>query len=120
MIKARAAAAGLIASSSIAYVEARSALASRRAAGHLPMAAYRGLIRDLDADWDRYVRLEVSELLIRRAAGLAERHRLRAYNAIHLASALLLRERPGDDMIFASWDDELDRAATRERLRILR
>jgi predicted nucleic acid-binding protein len=120
LIKAHVADASLIASSSIAYVEARSALARRRAAGDIPSRVYRRLVGDFDADWDRYVRIEVSETLVRRAAGLAARHRLRAYDSIHLASALLLRERPGDDMIFASWDKELDGAAAREGLRLLR
>jgi len=66
------------------------------------------------------VRLEVSESLVRRAADLAETHRLRGYDAIHLASALLLADRLGGETAFGSWDDALDTAAAREGFLLLR
>jgi hypothetical protein len=54
------------------------------------------------------------------AARLAEVHRLRAYDAVHLASAVILARRPGGETLFVSWDDQLDAAAAREGLRLVR
>ena len=105
-----------VATSAVAYVEARAAFSRRRNEGHLTAAEHRRVVRDLDADWDRFLRLEVTEPLIREAADLAEAHRLRAYDAIHLASARVMKERLGGTVLFASWDTHLERAAAREGL----
>jgi uncharacterized protein len=112
-------AATLVGTSAIAYVEARAALARRRRSGHLSSQPHRTVLRALEADWQRYIRLEVTEDLIHEAATIAENYALRAYDAIHLASAVLLSRRLGETM-FASWDDALDAAAVREGLRRLR
>ena len=104
----------------ITYVEARSALARRRQRADLSAAEYRRVVGDFETDWPRYVRTEITEELLRHGAKLAEVHRLRAYDAVHLASAMLLRDRLGDEVTFASWDDSLDRAAAREDFRLLR
>jgi len=109
-----------VATSIVTLVEARAALARRRHAGDLAPADHRRAVADLADDWERWVRLEVSEPLTREAAGLAERHRLRGYDAIHLASALLLAARVGEPIMLASWDDALDAAAAREGLTVLR
>jgi uncharacterized protein len=108
-----------VVTSSIAYVEARAAFSRRRRAGDLSASEHRHLISELDSDWARYVRLEVSDGLIREAAALADRHHLRAYDAIHLASAVAARRQLGD-MVFACWDDGLTAAASREGLEIAR
>jgi hypothetical protein len=54
------------------------------------------------------------------AARLGVGHLLKAYDAVHLASAVLLRARLGTDVRLSSWDDELDRAAAREDFQLLR
>ena len=74
------------------------------------------MIRDLESDWEHYLVLEVVEPLIREAAELAEAHRLRACDAVHLASARVLKRRLRGTVRFASWDAELERAAGREGL----
>src|SRR5262249_42900222 len=80
--------ADVIATSALAYVEARSAFARRRHERALSAGEYRRVIHDLDEDWPRYLTIQVGEILIHEAARLAEGHRLRAYDAIHLASAV--------------------------------
>ena len=62
----------LVATSSIAYVEARAAFSRRRRAGDLSVTEHRHLIGELDTDWARYVRLEVNDGLIRDAAAFAD------------------------------------------------
>lgn len=110
----------LIATSAIAYVEARAAFVRRRHEGGLSARDYRSIIRDLDADWARYLVVEITELLIREAARLAEAHRLKAYDAVHLASAAAIHGRLAEPILFASWDLGLEKAAKREGLDPLR
>ena len=109
----------LIATSALAYVEARSAFARRRHEGALSVREQRRIGRNLDNDWPRYLTIEVVESLIREAARLAKGHRLRAYDAIHLASGVAARRGIGRPIVFASWDGALERAAKREGLEIL-
>ncbi|MBI2466953.1 MAG: type II toxin-antitoxin system VapC family toxin [Candidatus Rokubacteria bacterium] len=109
----------LIATSAVAYVEARAAFVRRRHEGWLRARDYRRVVRDLDTDWDRYLVVEVRESLIREGARLAETHRLKAYDAIHLASASVVYRRLGAPFVFASWDLALERAAKREGLEAL-
>lgn len=109
-----------VATSVITYVEAHTALARRRRTGDLTTGEHRRLVGEFDSDWERYVRLEVTSELIRDAAALAGRYPLRAYDAIHLASAVTARRRLGDDLVFACWDDALCAAASREGLDLAR
>lgn len=109
-----------VATSAIAYVEARAAFARKRREGGLLPLQHGRIIRDLDNDWGRYLRIDLTDVVIRRAASMAERHRLRAYDAVHLASAGLLKDRLSGPVVFAGWDDALQTAARREHLDILR
>ena len=52
--------------------------------------------------------IEPTPSLLRTAADLAEAQLLRAYDAVHLASALSLRDH---DLVVATWDADLSRAA---------
>ena len=111
----------LVATSEIAYLEARSALARRRREKAFSLGSFRRLLEDFVADWDRYLKVAATMALIRSAAEFANRHPLRAYDALHLASAALLRkDEESQGVMFASWDDALDRAAKREGFALLR
>lgn len=110
----------LVATAAIAYVEARAAFVRRRHEGGLSTAEYRRIIRDVDSDWARYLVVEVTGSLIRDAARLAEAHRLRAYDAIHLASAAAVHDRLAEPIMFASWDAGLEKVARREGFESLR
>lgn len=109
----------LISTLAIAYVEARAAFVRRRHGGELSAGEYRRVVRDLDADWTRYLVVEITESLIRNGARLAEAHRLRAYDAVHLASAAAVHGRLDESVVFASWDVGLDKAAKTEGLELL-
>ncbi len=115
-VRTAVAQAALVVTSAIAYVEARAAFVRRRREGALSAGEHRRTTRDLDADWPRYLAIEVVTPIIREAARLAETHRLRAYDAVHLASATAARRRLAGPVIFATWDGTLENAATREGL----
>jgi uncharacterized protein len=59
--------------------------------------------------------IEVGEAVIASAADLVERHGLRAYDAVHLASAIALAD---PEVVVATWDADLRRAAAVEGLAI--
>jgi predicted nucleic acid-binding protein len=99
----------------VAYVEARAAFARRRRERTLSPLELRRIVRDLDLDWGSYTLVEIGDRLVRHAGVLAERHALRAYDAVHLAAALDIR-RAGGDVEFACFDAHLTRAARREGL----
>lgn len=108
----------VVGTAAIAYVEARAAFARRRREGALSRPGHLRCVRDLDRDWPHYLRFELSEPLVFTAARMTARHRLRAYDAVHLASALLMRDRLGE-VTFACWDRNLNAAARRAGLAVL-
>jgi uncharacterized protein len=104
--------ADVVAGSVVAYPEARAALARRRREQSMSLVDHRRTVAALDADWPGVLALEVSGSLARNAGELAERHRLRGFDAIHLASYLsLVREFPDEGVRFSSADRALERAA---------
>jgi predicted nucleic acid-binding protein len=108
----------IVAASVVAYPEARAALARRRRERSLTATAHRRAKAALDADWPHVLALDVSGALARSAGDLAERHRLRGFDALHLASYLAFaREFPDEDVRFSSADRALERAARLARRR---
>jgi predicted nucleic acid-binding protein len=102
----------VVATSGIAYPETRAALARRRRERALSPTAYGTATRAFDADWPRYLAVDVSAAICREAGNLAERYRLRGYDSVHLASYLEIARRAGvAETQFSSFDDRLNRAA---------
>jgi hypothetical protein len=97
---------------SIAYVEATSAVARMRKGNRLSSAELRAALDELDATWAALDVLEVTDTLITAAAKKARDHALRAYDAVHLAGALAFAE--GEEIAFMCWDHELSEAAGKE------
>jgi predicted nucleic acid-binding protein len=110
-----------VGTSRVTYAEARAAFARRaRERGFAP-AAYKALLRSFEQEWETYVRLDVTEPLVKLAGDLAERHALRAYDAIQLASALTLqRDLPATPVGFVAADGHLLDAAAHEQLAVTR
>lgn len=108
----------VLATSRIAYVEARAAFARKRRDRGLSASQYRSILRYLDQDWDSYFVVDISESLVKMAASLAERHSLRALDAIHLASGFALHEKADRMVTFHCFDVRLSAAARDEGLHI--
>jgi uncharacterized protein len=107
--------ASCLVTSLVTYVESRAAFARLHRLGGLSTGALREVVTRFEHDWSRYEILGVDEALTRRAGALAERHGLRGYDAIQLVTALEARPRVGT-LVFACFDDRLNRAAVREGL----
>jgi len=102
----------IVATSVVAYPEARAALARRRRERSLTTTAHGRAKAALDTDWPHVLALDVSSPLARRAGDLADRHKLRGFDALHLAAYLTFaREFPDEDVRFSSADRSLERAA---------
>ncbi len=86
-------AARVVAVSEIGYAEACSALARKEREGLFTADEHDDAVDQLQQDYQEvYLSRPVSGDLIARAGALARKHALRAYDAVHLATALALRE----------------------------
>jgi len=109
-----------LATSRIAYAEARAAFARKHRERGLSRADYRSVVADLDQDWDDYFIVDVSQSLVRAAGILAENHALRGADAIHLASAVTLSKQVGESIRFLCFDGRLATAARKENLQVVK
>lgn len=114
LVRALVERAEIVATSVVAYAEARAALARQRREGGLTAAAFGQAKTDFDHDWPRYLTVEVNEAVYRSAGDLAERHRLRGFDSLHLASYRSLRGEAARQVRFSSFDERLNRAARKE------
>ena len=87
--------AAIVATATIAYPEARAALARRRRERALNPAAFAAAKRQLEADWPKYLTVQVTEALCKDAGQLAERFALRGYDSVHLPVSSKWLAKPG-------------------------
>jgi predicted nucleic acid-binding protein len=116
--QARLKAASLVATSRVAYPEARAALARRRRENGLTRSALSRAVAALSRDFSHIIVVELSDKVARSAGDLADRQALRGLDAIHLASALEARELTGATTEFLCFDDRLGAAALAEGLHV--
>ena len=106
--------ANVVATSVVAYAETRAALARLRREGRLTAAKASSAKRAFDEQWPTYLTLDATDSVCRAAGALAEKHSLRGFDSIHLASFAEVARRAGaGDTRFSSFDDRLNRAARR-------
>ena len=105
---------------SLSRVEFRAALRRRERMGDIPDETVRGMISQIERHLQRlYLIQPVTEAVIEEAAGLLDRHPLRAYDAMQLAGCLSVRSRLAEPPLFVCSDRDLLIAADRDGLRIL-
>ena len=104
--------ADVVATSVLAYAEARAAFARRRREKLMTAAEARSAVKQLDEDWPRFVVIVLGDELGRAAGRLADVHGVRGCDAVHLASFEALVACCDDaDVRFSCADDRLSRAA---------
>jgi predicted nucleic acid-binding protein len=111
--------AAAISTARIAYAEARSAFARKQREDGFSLNILRKIVEDLNKDWESYFVIEITDGLIRFAGDIAERYLLRGFDAIHLASAVHLKNKINSEIYFSSYDTRLNQSAEREELVIL-
>lgn len=95
------------ATSVVAYAEARAAFARLRREGLTNPRRHRERVAQLNADWESFMRIELTASVLRLAGETAETYELRGFDSIHLASALWLRDRTDIPCAFAVFDRRL-------------
>lgn len=104
--------ANVVATSVVAYAETRAVLARLRREGVLTASKLASAKRAFEEEWPTYLTLDATDSLCRAAGALAEKHSLRGFDSIHLASFAEVARRAGtDDTRFSSFDDRLNQAA---------
>jgi uncharacterized protein len=104
------------ATSIVAYAEARAAFARRFREKAFTPVEHDRIKTFFDKDWSSYLILSITGDMIRLAGNLAEKHALRGFNSIHLASALTLRRELSTTIVFSCFDDNLQKAFEGEDL----
>ena len=107
---------GPVATAKIAYAEIFAGLARKFREGHLPRNLHALACRQFERDWRAYLRVDLQDDVLYLARDLVQRHPLRGFDAVHLASALSLKNALGENITFAAADGRLLRAAGAENL----
>jgi uncharacterized protein len=110
-VRSQVSRAGVVATSMIAYVEARAAFARKHREGGLSEDECDRVVDEFRREWGTYLAVEVSEAIVTVAGDLAEGHDLRGFDAMHLASALALRDKMQSSVVFSCADRRLTEAA---------
>jgi len=102
----------VVATSVVAYAEARASLARLRREGALTASKFASAKSEFEEQWPTYLSLEATDSLCRAAGQLAEKYSLRGFDSLHLASFAEVARRAGTgDTRFSSFDDQLNHAA---------
>ena len=108
-----------VATAKIAYAEVFAGLARKLREGNIPKNMHALACRQFERDWPAYLRVDLQDNVLFLARDLIQRHPLRGFDAVHLASALSLKNALGEEVTFAAADGRLLRAAGAENLATL-
>lgn len=103
--------ADIVATHRIAYIEAQAAFSRLKREKKLTEKELEATKRAFVKDWENYLQLENTQALMEHAVDLAEAFALRAYDSVHLAAAVLLSKQPNQSVMFACFDQHLNKAA---------
>lgn len=107
---------GIAATARYTHVEILSAIARRFRDGDISASDHLHVVSSLRRDFDTLVAVELTEDVIDEAERLLSRHALRAGDAVHLASCIVLRSRAEVPITFVAFDDRCNDAAMAEGL----
>jgi uncharacterized protein len=115
-ISVRVQAADIVATSILSYAEARAALSRKFREKGIDEKDYKRVKQELDADWEHYFVLNLTNDLVKSAGDFSEKHELRGFDALHLASAVEIKRLTSLPVTFSSSDARLRSAAKAEGL----
>ena len=103
--------ADIVATQLIAFIEAHAAFSRLKREKKINEEEFELLKTSFVVDWENYLQIENSKNLMLHAVDLAEAFALRAYDSVHLAAAVLLLRQSKQSVIFACFDQHLNKAA---------
>jgi predicted nucleic acid-binding protein len=112
------AAAEMIATAIVSRAEVAAALAKAVRIELVKDDIGRNARRRFAQDWPDFVRVPLTEALVERADALAWEQGLRGYDAVQLASSLTWQESVGEEIVLATFDQQLRDAAKRTGLKV--
>lgn len=101
----------LVATNLIAYVEAHAAFSRLKKEKKINEKEYESIKSAFITDWENYMQIENTKQLLEQAADFSDAFSLRAYDSLHLAAATLLFRQSRQQLLFACFDQHLNRAA---------
>jgi uncharacterized protein len=105
-----------IVTSSVAYAETMATIGRKIKEENLGSHLSQKTRDFFKRDWNGFVRVDVTGDLNPYIDKVLQRHALRGFDAIHLASALIIQERLPRNFYFACYDRKLSQAARLEGL----
>lgn len=108
-----------IATSSVAYAETLATFYRKQRESAMTVSSLWQILDALRKDWSRFIRVEVNDGLNGLIEQVIERHPLRGFDAVHLASALLIHDRLPNEVAFACFDLRMAEAARKEGLNVI-
>jgi uncharacterized protein len=107
-----------ILTSVVAYAETLASFFRKRRECKTGQEELEAALISFQKEWLGFIRVDVNDGLRPYILKVAEKHPLRGFDAIHLASALLIDERLPGSVTFACFDYRLAEAAEKEGLMV--
>ena len=109
-----------IVTSSVAYAEALASIYRKKREAKFGNDRLEKIFGAFRRDWNSFIRVEVTDDLNEWIDKMVSRYPLRGFDAIHLASALIVHDRLPEEFLFACYDKKLLQAAHRAGLKTIR
>jgi len=106
-----------IATSSVAYAEALASFHRKSREAALDAETLDTISNNFRSDWQTLIRIQVTDELNTYVDRALVAHALRGFDAIHLASAMILRESFLESLLFICYDQRLTQAAKSEGIK---
>ena len=108
-----------IVTSSVAYAEALAAFYRKQRESGFNNALMDRMVKDLRDDWDGFIRIQVNDELNAYIDEALTSYPLRGFDAIHLASAMIIYAKFKKALLFICYDQQLNAAAQNEGMQTL-
>jgi len=108
-----------IVTSTVTYAETMASIYRKKREVNTKDKIFRRVIHSFQEDWQSLIHVAVTNDLNEMINRLLDSHPLRGFDAIHLASALIVSENVQEDFLFACFDRRLNEAAQAEALKTL-
>lgn len=102
--------------SAVTYAEMMASFYRKKREVTITTKVFNRIIKSFQKDWLSFYSVELSTELHESIDRLVASYPLRGFDAIHLASALLLHEKIAENFLFACFDQQLSHAAHQEGL----
>jgi len=111
--------ADVIATSMVTYAEAMAAVFRKKRESDLSPPSFKKILNSFRKDWESFVLVELTDALNATIDNLLPSYVLRGFDAIHLASALMIHQSIAEVLVFACYDQRLLQSAQSEGLQTL-